>query len=199
MTVWVLGLVPQYGLWLVAVTTLASCLALPFPASIVMLAAGGFAAAGDLVLWQVIAAALGGAVMGDQIGYGAGRLGGTPLVARLAQGSTTAARARARAEAAMARHGALAVFLTRWLFSPLGPYVNLLSGAMRHGWARFTFWGVLGEAVWCGLYVLMGQAFAGRLQAASDMLSSMLGLVATATAALLLGLWLRALAQEQGK
>ena len=33
MTDWLLGLVPQYGLWLLAATTFLSCLALPIPAS----------------------------------------------------------------------------------------------------------------------------------------------------------------------
>ena len=61
MTDWLLALVPTYGLWLIAATTLASCLALPIPASVIMLAAGGFAAAGDLVVWQVIGSALTGA------------------------------------------------------------------------------------------------------------------------------------------
>jgi membrane-associated protein len=36
MTDWLLALVPQYGLWLLAATTFFSCLALPFPASILM-------------------------------------------------------------------------------------------------------------------------------------------------------------------
>lgn len=196
MTEWLLALVPQYGLWLIGMTTLASCLALPFPASIVMLAAGGFAAAGDLVLWQVVAAALGGAVLGDQIGYAAGRFGGAGLVDRLAQ-SPTRGKVIDKARGAMQRRGAIAVFLTRWLFSPLGPYVNVLSGAMRHGWARFTLWGIAGEAVWCGLYVMMGRGFAGNLSAASDLLSSILGLVAAGTAMLGLGWWLIALARKE--
>ena len=67
MTDWLLGLVPQYGLWLLAATTFFSCLALPFPASILMLTAGGFAAAGDLVLWQAFLAAAAGGVAGLQI------------------------------------------------------------------------------------------------------------------------------------
>ena len=46
MTDWLLALVPQYGLWLLAATTFCSCLALPFPASILMMTAGGFVAAG---------------------------------------------------------------------------------------------------------------------------------------------------------
>ncbi len=196
MTDWLLALVPTYGLWLIATTTLASCLALPIPASIIMLAAGGFAAAGDLVLWQVIAAALAGATVGDQLGYFAGRHGGGPLLDRL---SRAPARAKVidKARTTMESRGGVAVFLSRWLFSPLGPYVNLISGAMRHDWLRFTLWGVLGEVVWCGLYVMMGSAFAGNLSAASDMLGAILGLVATLTAVLGLGAWLLALARRE--
>ena len=62
MTDWLLALVPQYGLWLLFFVTLFSCLALPLPASIMMLTAGGFAAAGDFLLWQAVLAALAGAL-----------------------------------------------------------------------------------------------------------------------------------------
>jgi membrane-associated protein len=196
MTDWLLALVPTYGLWLIAVTTLASCLALPIPASIIMLAAGGFVAAGDLVFWQVVGAALTGAVAGDQLGYLAGRRGGAPFLDRVAR-APARAKVIDKARATMEARGGIAVFLSRWLFSPLGPYVNLISGAMRHDWLRFTLWGVLGEMVWCGLYIMMGRAFAGNLSAASDMLGSILGLVATLTAVIGLGAWLLALARRE--
>lgn len=196
MTDWLLALVPVHGLWLVALATFLSCLALPFPASIVMLAAGGFAAAGDLVLWQVVAAALAGAVAGDQAGYAAGRFGGAGLVDRL---SRTAARRGLidRAGRLLDRRGGPAVFLTRWLFSPLGPYVNLICGAMRQDWPRFTLWAIAGEAVWSGLYVTVGRLMAGNLLAAADLLSSILGLIAAGTATLGLGWWLLVLARAR--
>ena len=76
LTNWLLALVPTYGLWLLASVTFLACLALPVPCSILMLTAGGFVASGDLVLWQVLAAALSGAVLGDQIGYRIGLYGG---------------------------------------------------------------------------------------------------------------------------
>ena len=57
--------------------------ALPFPASILMLTAGGFVAAGDLDLLTTFAAAAIGAIAGDQVGFWAGRRLGAPLLARL--------------------------------------------------------------------------------------------------------------------
>jgi membrane protein DedA with SNARE-associated domain len=50
--------------------------------------------------------------------------------------------------------------------------------------------GVAGEAVWAGLYVGTGYGFAGNIQAASDMLGSVLGMVGGAGAVLALGYWL---------
>ena len=76
MTATLLALVPTYGLWLLAVCTFASCMAIPLPASILLLAAGGFVASGDLPLVGCVIASLAGALLGDQAGYHVGRFGG---------------------------------------------------------------------------------------------------------------------------
>lgn len=189
MTSWLLALVPQYGLWLLAATTFLSCLALPFPASILMLTAGGFAAAGDLVLWQAFLAAAAGGIAGDQLGYWAGRRFGAAFLSRLRK-DPARDKLLARAEALMDRRGILAVFFSRWLVSPLGPWVNLVAGSTGFGWHRFTLAGIAGEAVWAALYVGTGYAFAGNIEAASDALGSALGMVAGGSAVVILGYWL---------
>ncbi len=189
MTDWLLALVPQYGLWLLAASTFCSCLALPFPASILMLTAGGFVAAGDLTLWQTFTAAAGGAIAGDQVGFWAGRSFGTRILTRL-RADPARDKLRARAVALMDRRGVVAVYLTRWLFSPLGPWVNLTAGSTGYDWRRFTAAGVAGEATWAAIYVGMGYGFAGNVAAASSMLGSVLGVVSGAAAVLVLGYWL---------
>jgi len=196
MTDWLLALVPQYGLWLLAATTFLSCLALPFPASILMMTAGGFVAAGDLALWQTCLAAAGGGIAGDQLGFWAGRGIGAPLLARATRDPAREALLE-RASKMLAAQGIIAIFLTRWLFSPLGPWVNLLTGSTRYSPARFTAASVAGETVWAGLYVGVGYGFAGNITAASDMLGSVLGFVAAGAAAVILGLWLRAALRAQ--
>lgn len=190
MTETFLALIPQYGLWLVAATTYLSCLALPVPSSLMMLTAGGFVVSGDLRLLPTLAAAFLGAVAGDQTGFALGHRGGPGLIARLRTRPRRAALI-ARAEALMARHGALGVFLSRWLFSPLGPWMNFAAGGAGLPWSRFTLSSILGEALWVGLYVGAGMIFAGNITAASEVLGSSLGLIAAGTATLGLGLWLR--------
>jgi len=186
MTDWLLGLVPQYGLYLLAACTFASCLALPIPASMLMLAAGGFVSAGDLSLYGSVAAALLGAVAGDQIGYWGGRWGGSGLIERLGKKAAPLTKATDM----LARRGGIAVFLSRWLVSALGPYVNLAAGAAGQPWVQFALWGALGEAVWVGLYIGLGYSFTGNIEAASGTALRLLGFMGAGAVALGLGAWL---------
>jgi len=192
MTDAVLALVPAWGVWLVGLTTFLSCLALPVPASLIMLAAGGFAAVGDMALPGVAAAALVGAVAGDHAGFAIGRLGGPRLMAWLER-RPRRARLVARAVAELHARGGVAVFLSRWLFSPLGPWVNFAAGATGFPWRRFALPEALGEVCWVAIYVGLGWAFAGNLEAAADLAGSVLGLLAAGAVTLGLGLWLRLL------
>ena len=189
------GLVPQYGAWVIFAVTFLSCLAVPFPASLVMLAAGAFVASGDLSGSRVVAGALAGAVLGDQAGYLAGRVGGRWLIGRLSRRPAAAAWL-ARAEARMDARAGRTVFLSRWLISALGPYVNLAAGAARVGWGRFTLASVAGETVWVLLYVGLGFFFAARIDAIGATLPSVLAALGAAAVAVLLGraLWRRRLA-----
>ena len=94
----------------------------------------------------------------------------------------------AKAKDMLAKRGGVAVFLTRWLVSALGPYVNVAAGAAQQPWANFTLWGVLGELVWVGLYVGLGYYFAGNLSEASGMAINVLGFMGAGAVALGLGL-----------
>lgn len=195
-------LLPVWGPWLVAAVTFGSCLALPLPASLLVLTAAAVAATGELSVWAVFAAALGGALLGDQTAYALGRLGGRPLVARFAR-APARARMVARAEALVARHGLWAVYLSRWLFSPLAPYVCYLAGAARMSRARFGIASLGGEVTWAGLYVALGHAFAEsvgvlgrRLETASGVLT---GLALAVCAALLWRAWRRRRARGPGR
>ncbi|MDF0602937.1 DedA family protein [Psychromarinibacter sp. C21-152] len=186
----ILAAVPVYGLWIVTVTTFLSCLALPVPASLVMLTAGAFVAAGDLpALWTGLLAWI-GAVAGDQAGFALGRGGGRLLV-RLSQGGK-AASLMARARELSDRYGGPSVFLSRWLLSPLGPYMNFVTGAAGMAWPRFAVWGLAGEAVWVAIYIGLGFAFAGQIAAVATLAADFSGTLAAGAVTLGLGLWLRA-------
>ena len=186
MTDMLFALVPIYGGWLVLAATYLSCLALPVPSSLMMLAAGAFAAAGDLSLLTSAGAAYVGAVAGDQTGYAIGRKGGTPLVERLARRRKLAGSI-GRARTMLDRSGVTTVFLTRWLFSPLGPYVNFIGGAMGLAWSRFTLGSTTGEAAWVTIYVGLGFFFGSQVEAIANVSGNLAGLLAAGAVTALLG------------
>lgn len=198
MSDWIFQLLAAHGTPLLALATLASCLALPVPSSLMMLAAGAFAASGDLPLAAIIAAAFAGALAGDQLGFFIGQRGQRWLDRLIATHPKRAA-ILARAAALLRRRGGVGVFLSRWLFSPLGPYVNFAAGAAGLGWPRFTAWGAAGEAVWVSVYVGLGYAFSENLAAVAEFASDISGLLAGLAVMGLTGLWLRRALREHRK
>lgn len=174
MTETLLALVPTYGVWLILLALPLSCLALPVPSSILVMTAGGFAAAGDMTLWQVQAAAFAGFVAGDQLTYGIARSGGAPLVARMKARPKLGALF-AKAEVMLHRRGTLAVFLNRTIFSPLGPYMGYLSGALRLHWGGFTIAALLGAACWSMGYSYLGYAFATQITQVASLIGNAIG------------------------
>lgn len=182
----IFALVPVYGGWVIFVATFLSCLALPMPASLIMLGGGAFAASGDLVLWTSALSAYVGAVAGDHTGYILGRRGGAGFVDRLKTrghvGDTVA-----KASDMLARRGVSAVFLTRWLFSPLGPYVNFISGATGLKLRYFTIGSLSGEAVWVLLYVGLGYGFAAHINEIAEVASDLAGILAGGAMTVLFG------------
>jgi len=189
MTDLILTLAADYGVPLLFSVTFLSCLALPVPSSLLMLASGGFAAAGDLSLVAVAVAAFGGAVIGDNLGYWIARRFGPHLTRWLATRPRRAAM-RDRSQAFMQKWGGSSVFFSCWLVAPVGPYVNYVSGLTSFSWPRFALWGMAGEVVWVGLYVGLGFLFADNITAISALLSSISGFLVAFVVAVGLGFWL---------
>lgn len=186
---WLYSLVPQHGAPVIFLAALLSCFGLPIPTSALMIAAGAFVAAGDLAMAPVAVAALVGAILGDQAGYWTGRVGGQGLWDRLKAKPKMSAMMD-RAETELHHRATIAVIASRWPFSALGPWINLVSGSTKVGWKRFSVAVFIGDLVWVGVYLGLGYVFAAR---AKDMGATMGTLVGALTAALVAAMLGRAL------
>lgn len=168
-----------YGLWLLFVVIAIASIGVPFPVTLMLVVAGSFAEQGEMKLWEVIAVASGAAVLGDQIGYGLARWRGRKVTLAVARNFGEAGIVKA--EVFAKRWGGAGIFLSRWLVTWLGPWVNLTSGVAGYPWRRFLFWDVLGEVLWVTLYVILGKIFSDRIQELMDLLGNLgwvsLGLV----------------------
>ena len=183
-----LSQVSRYGLPFVVLCAYLSCLILPIPTSLVMVATGTFMATGLLDPVLVYPATWMAAVAGDQTGYLIGRRTGPPLLDRLSRHAGSAAMI-ARARQGLAQHGVKTIFFSAWAFAPLCPYVNLAAGSLHYDWRRFALANAAGEVVWVGLYLTLGLVFGDRIAALFRLLpglsgAAILGLILTAGLAL---------------
>jgi membrane protein DedA with SNARE-associated domain len=181
-----LAALSQYGLPVLFGVIAIAAVGIPLPISMMLVAAGSFVELGEMKLWQVIVVASAGAVVGDQIGYALGRWGGHRVVARVKRRSNGAAKI-AQAEAFAKRWGAAGIFFSRWLITPLGPWLNLTSGMAGYPWTRFFVWDVLGEVLWVSLYVMLGKFFSDRVQALVEILGNLAWVIVGLIAAVILG------------
>ncbi|MBU2957633.1 VTT domain-containing protein [Paracoccus sp. 1_MG-2023] len=189
MTDYVLGLVPDYGLYVVFAVTVLACLAVPLPASMLVLAAGSFAAAGDLSLWQVLAVTAAAFILGDQLAFAIARRAGPRLLGRLRRRDRMD-RLLSRSEDLLQQRGGVAVLLSHTILSPTCPYVSYLCGAGGMARNRFSALAIPGAVIWTLAYGGLGYVFADRLAQVSEVLSNFFGVVLAATAVALSLRWL---------
>jgi len=181
-----LAWVSLYGVPALFGILLVTCLGVPFPGTLMLLAVGSFVAQGDMKLWQVLVVGSAGAIGGDQIGYWLGRWGGRRLVHRITD-KVGGADMIKRAEAFAQHWGGAGIFFSRWLVGPLGPWINLSSGITEYPWPRFTLWDVLGEMLWVVLYVILGKTFSDRVQGLAELLGNLTWAIVGVIAAIILG------------
>lgn len=181
-----LAALSQYGSPALFAAVTVAAVGLPLPVTLLLIVTGSLVSQGMMSFWLSIALAGSGSVIGDQIGYAVGRWGGSALIGRF--GRFLGGPEKLHATEARARHwGGPGVFFTRWLLSPLGPAVNLVSGTAGYPWARFVFWDVLGEFLGVTIYIFLGRTFGDRVLELDAMLGDLSWTLLAAAAAVVLG------------
>jgi membrane protein DedA with SNARE-associated domain len=149
-------LVATYGIWAVALFVAIESMGVPVPGETMLLVAAVYAGAThQLSIVAVIAAAAVAAIVGDNLGYLFGRLGGEPLLRRIGpflhmtKGRITLARYLFR------RHGGKAVFFGRFV-AILRVFAAFLAGMTRMPWQRFAVANAAGGIVWATLMGMLG-------------------------------------------
>ena len=123
------------------------------PSESVVITAGNLASSGDLRLLGVIAAAAGGAIVGDNISYAIGKYAGEHTVKRLFR-SDKARRGFEWAEQQLERRGFYIIVIAR--FIPGGRTAVTFSSGYTHAmpWRRFIVADVCAGLIW-GTYAAM--------------------------------------------
>ncbi len=157
------SLVQDYGLVLLFVLIAMESAGVPLPGETALIAAGVLAARGDMDIVQVIVVAAAAAIIGDNVGYWVGRLGGRRLLERWEPLERHAGRVLPWSERFFKRHGAKTIFLGRF-FAVLRVTAAWLAGISRMHWWRFFLWNAAGGICWAVLVGLVSY-YLGRAAA----------------------------------
>src|SRR5579859_5359798 len=166
----------RFGYPLVSLFVAIESSGIPFPGETMLITAAVYAGTGGhlSIAWIIVAAAV-GAIVGDNVGYTAGRYGGRPIVARYGKYIDLRDEHLDRAERFFDRYGDRTVFFGRFV-ALLRAWAAFLAGTNRMRWPKFLLFNAAGGILWAIIYGLLGYLLSHNLPLLHKILS-VLGIV----------------------
>lgn len=156
--------VSQYGYFGVGGLLLLENFGIPVPGETVLITAAVFAGLGQLHLPIVIIVAIVFSVLGDNLAFAAGRVGGHPLLERYGKYIFLTPRRVAKMEAFYGRNGARIIVFARF-FDGLRQANGLIAGLTNMKWLKFLVYNILGASLWVMTWSLAGYFGASHVAA----------------------------------
>lgn len=144
---WLLDLFARYGYAVVFVGVLLENTGIPVPGETILLAGAALAQFGRLSFGWVVAAAVAGAILGDNFGFLIGRHGGRALAVRYGPRLGLTESRLADFDRFFVRYGPRTVFIARFV-TGLRVVGAILAGASGLRWPTFLFYNATGAIVW---------------------------------------------------
>jgi membrane protein DedA with SNARE-associated domain len=155
-------LLSTYGYLAVFLFVAIESTGIPFPGETMLLTGAAYAGTGHLSIALVIGAAIFGAVLGDNLGYTVGRLGGRRVALRYGHFIRLDESKLDRAERFFQRHGDKTVFFGRFV-AVLRAWAAFLAGVNFMPWGKFFFFNAAGGICWATLYGTLAFYFGKKL------------------------------------
>jgi len=166
-----------YGYPALALTLLLGAIGLPLPIGVATVLAGSLAALGTLRWEWAAAVAVIASFAGDIVAYGIGRAVSENFLARHGRWIGYTAKRKAHVQALLQKWGGMTVIISRTLTSSLSSIVSLFAGVGRYGFARFLSFAAVGRLIWTSAYLGLGYGVGSNIEAASQFLGNMSGLL----------------------
>jgi membrane protein DedA with SNARE-associated domain len=181
---WLDHLLESWGYPAVFLFVSAESIGVPVPGETMLILAALYAGSTHkLSIYAIFVIAAGAAIIGDNIGYGIGRLGGYRLLSRHGHLVHVDERRLKIGRYLFDRHGGKVVFFGRFV-AILRTYSAFLAGTTRMHWLKFLVFNAAGGIVWAAIFCFAYYAFGRtleRLQTPAD-----IALVVIAVAALVI-------------
>jgi membrane protein DedA with SNARE-associated domain len=173
------GWLESYGYLVVFLLVMLESIGIPVPGETALIGAALYAGSTHkLAIWWVIAVAIAGAVLGDNIGFAIGRYGGAKLLLRYGHKIRLHEGRLKIGIWLFRRHGGKVVFWGRFV-AVLRTYAAFLAGANQMEWRRFLVFNASGGIVWATAFGILYYVFGGALRKLSTTIDIVIGVVGT--------------------
>lgn len=172
-----LSAVLTYGYSALGLTVLLGSIGVPVPDGLATAVAGSLAAHQRMEWATAAFVVLSASVLGDAIAYLLGRLLGAGVLERHGQWLGYTPDRATRVRRLFERWGGWAVLITRTFASYLSSVASVLAGASRYALLPYLGFTVAGRVTWTTAYLGLGYAVGADLQAATDFLANLSGLL----------------------
>jgi len=159
------GPLDHYGIWAVGLLVLLENIGLPvIPGELGLIAGAIYAGTGELNVVAVGVTAVIAAVVGSEIGYFIGRLGGRVLVLRFGRYVFVREHHLDRAERAVDKYGGFLVVFARFVVG-LRELIGIIAGVTGMRVVTFTIFNVIGAVAWVGTWMTLGNLAGAHIAA----------------------------------
>jgi membrane protein DedA with SNARE-associated domain len=153
----------SYGYLAVAGFLFLEDFGVPVPGETILIAGAVYAGAGRLSLPLVAVLAFLAAVLGDNVGFAIGHLGGRRLVLRFGRFVLLTPKRFDAAEQWFRRHGVKIVVVARFI-EGLRQANGVVAGTTGMPWRRFLVANTVGAALWVAVWTTVGYVSGSHLQ-----------------------------------
>jgi membrane protein DedA with SNARE-associated domain len=144
----------QYGYWVVFVGIMLENAGIPLPGETITLVGGFLAGSGELGYAGVLASAIGGAVIGDNVGYWLGFYGGWALLVRIGKLFKIDELKLMKVRDEFRQSAGKAVILGRFV-ALLRIFAGPLAGIAKMPYWQFLLCNLLGATLWAAIMVTL--------------------------------------------
>lgn len=166
-----------YGYPALALTLLLGAIGLPLPIGVAAVLAGSLAALGTFRWEWAGTIAVIASLAGDMIAYAIGHAVSDKFLAHYGRWIGYSPQRRDSVRALLEKWGGITVIVSRTLTSSLSSVVSLFAGLSRYSLAHFLGFALAGRLIWTAVYLGLGYAIGSNIEAASDFLANLSGLV----------------------
>ncbi|MBW6410724.1 DedA family protein [Clostridium weizhouense] len=148
-----------YNVWLLGVLLLIQCIGIPTGGTLLVIASGAFAYAGEFNIFILFIEVWIFLCIGDVIAYMLWNLIGHKILNKYPKLRIYVKPKILKGHKYLEKHGKGAVFYTRFLISPMGPFINAAAGITEYKLSHFAVFAALGELFWACMYLGLGYWF----------------------------------------